>query len=788
MEKHKRSSTLTAFFTVLLTISLTAAACGTSEPETIPNQEVSVAPDDSVEPTTALTQPDTTKEPTTVPATPEVTAKPTVAPAKPEVTTAPTTTPVEPDLPSESVTVPAPVFSKDGGFYDDAFMLTLSATDDDKIYYTTDGTDPRTSSTATLYTKVISIYNNTSNPNVFSAVKDIAIAGYNPPKEKVDKGIVIRAVSKNADGEYSAVVANSYFIDKTASYYTDMKVISMVTDGDYLFNKDTGRYMVGSNYYKWLKSDEFVSLHSGDVLNPTNYNEDGRETEFPVTLQVFEEGKSVYTIDVGARISGNWSRAANQKSFRFYARKEYGSGKLNYAFFDGLSDINGTLIEKFDKITLRNSGNDNQTLHFRDALLQDLVRDLAPDIMAAEPCILFLNGEFWGFYMIREKTDGDYIEAHYGIDEKQVTVLKNGGVESGNEEDLEAFREFCSWAVSADMTQNANYEKFCATINIQDFMDFMTIQTYLNNNDFANGGMNNWQVWRSNEINPYIPEADGKWRVILSDLDFTTGLYHGTETAYDYDSLNKNYAPGDFDMPGMLRNLCTNETFCQMFYDNYIHIMETTFAPSVVAAKTDAYLKAYGDAVKATFFRFDTAWAAYNLENEVEFFKNYFRTRPSYAKRYLDKYCGVESEPTTNDDANLVPATDTWNYYGDATFTANAEENSFTVEVPKAAAYVWNIQSQAEDILLEKGCTYRVSFDASCTSTVSFDIGINRFDGTDYPNCWWVSTKLTPELTNYEFYFTMNHNTYSDWKLCFNYGLGKGTFVVKNVSLSKVEN
>ena len=146
-----------------------------------------------------------------------------------------------------------PVFSKNGGFYKTAFNLTLSS-DEGIVYYTTDGSDPRNSETAQKYTEEIKIYDNTKEPNVYSAVKDITLNGYNPPDFYVDKGINIRAVVRFSDGTYGPVVTNSYFVYKKAAYYTDFKVISMVTDADYLFHPDTGAYMVGSGYYDWIAS------------------------------------------------------------------------------------------------------------------------------------------------------------------------------------------------------------------------------------------------------------------------------------------------------------------------------------------------------------------------------------------------------------------------------------------------------------------------------------------------------------------------------------------------------
>lgn len=383
--------------------------------------------------------------------------------------------------------VEKPLFSETGGFFDSEFQLTLSDNNGNEIYYTTDGSDPRTSDTATLYNSSIRIYNNTNEPNKYSSLRDITLNEYNPPSKNVEKGIVIRAVSKNAAGKFSDVEHNSYFVGKTASYFKDMKVISMATDSDYLFDKDNGAYMIGKGYYEWLNTPNHEKYDPSDVNNPTNYNKDGRESEFPVSIQLFDDGKAVYNADLGARISGNWTRSAPQKSFRLYARSEYGDSSIKYPLFDELTDIKGDIVEKFDKVTIWNGGNDNQNLHFRDALIQEISEDLNCETLASEPCLLFIDGEFWGFYMLREKGDADYIAANFNLDKDDVAVLKNGTLEDGLDSDLEEFKNFTSWAISANMANPLNYEKFCETVDIQSFMDYMTIETYVNNSDWASG-------------------------------------------------------------------------------------------------------------------------------------------------------------------------------------------------------------------------------------------------------------------------------------------------------------
>lgn len=570
----------------------------------------------------------------TVPSATEST--PTIVPTK-----APTATPVpEPEEAEQDKELPVPYFSKQGGFYDNYFMLTLTSDTDTEIYYTIDGSDPRTSKTAYLYTQEIEIYNNTDEPNILSAITDISLNTYYPPKSNIEKGKHIRAAVKTADGTFGPVVTHSYFIGKNASYYNDLRVISMVTDKNYLFHKDTGAYMVGSRYYEWRKSSDYVKYDKSDVQNKTNYNFDGRESEFPVTIQVFENGNAVYSADVGARISGNWSRSAFQKSFRFYARKEYGESKLNYPFFPGLIGEDGKEIKKYDKITLRNGGNDH-ILHFRDAFIQDLAGECGIDIMASEPYILFINGEFWGFYLLREKPEDYYIKSHYGIDETDVTVIKNGGLESGTEESLEEYRNFCDWASSADMTKVENYKKFCAQMDVQSFMDYISIETYVNNTDWAFGYLNNWIVWRSETVNPELERADNKWRFILYDLDISSGLYGSHDTAATYDSLSKIDAPwNDFNFPAMLNNLCKNEEFSEAFYNNYLSIIEECFAFEKVEALLKEYTTAYKAATQDTHRRFGNSWAADSYDKEAKGLLNFFKDRPKYAKQYLNIFCG----------------------------------------------------------------------------------------------------------------------------------------------------
>ena len=117
------------------------------------------------------------------------------------------------------------------------FLLT--ANEDEKIYYTTDGTDPRTSATREEYTAPIEIKDRSNDPNVVSAVPTEMISGnFNefsfgegdfwcnkkaPSDNAVDKCTVIRAASETSDGSVSKSVSGSFYIGSAEEHIKGLK-------------------------------------------------------------------------------------------------------------------------------------------------------------------------------------------------------------------------------------------------------------------------------------------------------------------------------------------------------------------------------------------------------------------------------------------------------------------------------------------------------------------------------------------------------------------------------------
>ena len=552
---------------------------------------------------------------------------------------------------NESETIRAyvdePAFSAVGGFYDAEFELTLSADENRTILYTLDGSDPRTSETAVSYEAPIRIYDNTGEPNVLAAIKNISLQTYNVPKKPVDKGIVVRAACKDSDGLYSKVVTNNFFVGKNASYYTDMKVMAIATDSGNLFDDETGIYVVGSQYEAWKNSDQYdSSLKSANPANPTNYNMGGREWERPCTIQVFEQGEACYVEDVGMRISGNWSTVYPQKSLTLYARNEYGANEMKYDFFGGKAvDVNGNVIDRFKKVTLRNGGNDYENTKFKDDLNQELAEGLHFGKQTKDNYIVFIDGEFWGYYCLQEKQDEHYIESHYNIASKDVTLMKAGVFENGSEALYEEYVQFWNWAVSADMSDNENYQRVCDTIEISDLIDFMCFETYIVNRDCLIKP-NNWIMWRASETAADNPYADGKWRMLAYDTDQSCG-YSSTYSA-SYDILQHMDKSKKIEsISSLFYCLMNNAKFRNTFYQRYHEIAATTFDTEIVLSVIDRYDANVKEAAIATFKRFGSNS---NFEKKTDVIRDFYRTRGAYALEQLDSF--YAKYPYTAGDLN----------------------------------------------------------------------------------------------------------------------------------------
>ncbi len=547
----------------------------------------------------------------------------------------------ESNSPATESELPEVTFSLASGFYDKTQKVTLSCNvEGAKIYYTLDGSTPTENST--LFENPIKIRRKQYDANVLSAIGGISVGNKYTPDYCVDKGTVIRAVAYLPDGTVSPVTHTTYFVDIDREQYAGVPVVSLITDADNLFDYETGIYVLGKTHEEFVSDPENAALESWQMKG--NYTNRGREWERPVSVELLTaDGSEGFKQDMGIRIMGGSTRNQAQKSFRLIAREDYGKKSLDYELIPGNLRSDGTgIVDEYKSFILRIGGNDADTARLRDPLLQNLVEDADFETQQNTPCVVYLHGEYWGMYTIKEDYNDNYLENNYGVDNKNVVLIKCGEVEEGEEDDLALFQDMYNFITGNDMSDPALYQKACELVDMDSFADYIAFGMYIFNKDsiFDN---NNWRMWRVRSTDSSAEWMDGKWRMLAYDNDFSTGVYDGPMSA-STDNITEKLTPST---PEERQANLEEYVPCEIF----LSLMESDeFREKLILAICDMrniYLetknvevvleemgKTYVALMPDTFKRFGPDWLANSPDRKMSYTWNLYGLYGFLAQRY----------------------------------------------------------------------------------------------------------------------------------------------------------
>ena len=366
---------------------------------------------------------------------------------------------------------PMPSFSQTSGYYSGPFDLTLSSTDPNAlIYYTTDGSRPDNS--ANLYTGPFNI----SSTSVIKAV----------------------AYSTNGSVPPSYIEYHTFFINDTHT----IPILSVSGDSVAILIED-GLQTIGS----WWN---------------------GVPHEPQGTIEWFD--KNGVLLDKGTgefNKHGNDSWAYDQRGFDYVMRDQFG---YNHALQDKVFDTKSR--DKFQRVIVKAAANDNYPFsfgssgaHIRDAYIQHLsqLADLRLDERSTKSCILYLNGQYWGVYEMREKVDDhDFTDYYYDQDKNNLQFLKTWGgtwIEYGGPQAQTDWDNLKNFITTNSMANQANYQTVKSQYNTGSIIDYFLLNSYVVCGDWLNW---NTAWWRGMDT----AGEKKKWRYTLWDMDNT--FDHGT--------------------------------------------------------------------------------------------------------------------------------------------------------------------------------------------------------------------------------------------------------------------
>lgn len=493
-----------------------------------------------------------------------------------------------------------PAFSVTPGIYDNAVTVAITAGEGETIRYTTDCTTPNASS------------------EVYSGELSIS------------KNSVIRAAAFR-DGYLSGDVATATYLFRSDGVNHALPVVTLVTDPDNLWNSKTGIYATGDQF------DPDAASYADTLKSATYYQakfatEEQVDTiwEKPAAFSLFDDnGRQVFTQNVGIRIAGSFGRGRAQKGFNVIARKEYGKGSMEYPFFENRP------YTEYKAVVLRAGAQDQNRSKIRDELASGLLEGTDINILyqAYRPTVLYLNGEYWGVYFMKEKRNRFFVAQHENT-ENNVDLAIGKGFKQRTYGDNSDWVSLYEYATSHDLSSAEAYAYVSERMDVDSFRDYMIAEIYNGNTDTYN-----FQYYRL---------KGGKWKFIF--YDFCWGFQ---SPGHDTLAFRMGKTPSDVCsaklFAAMLQNKGWRDSFCRRFGE----LLNTAFAPERVSALIEELYGYVEPEIKREREKFNkdtfmgvrqprTNLGSYEgFQSEISKLKDFAQRRPEELKRQLQSNLGL---------------------------------------------------------------------------------------------------------------------------------------------------
>lgn len=464
-------------------------------------------------------------------------------------------------------------FSVEGGFHEKSVQLSLSAPEGATIYYTTDGRAPMRK--VRKYTEPISI----------------------------KKTMCIRAVAF-LDQVRGMESGHTYFINE---HQSQLPTISLAISPSKLFDPTKGLFMEGNNV-----QDSTIYKRGANFWD---------KGENAIHCEIFEiDGRMVHNGEMGMRLFGGFSRVFPQKSLALIAREEYGDKRIRHPLFGKKGK------KKYKYLVLRNAGSDFGKAHLRDALMSEVTRKWDLDRQDYRPAQVYINGEYWGVYNMREKVNRHFIAQHHDVDKDSIDLMEHQLIERRGTK--AHYEQMLAFMKRYSLAEPSNFAQVESMMDVGNFMDYQIAQIYCDNQD-AGGNIKYWRPQREG----------GRWRWILYDTDWGFGLHD--DDAYKNNSLKFHTEDDGPKWPNppwstfILRNLLENQAFQRQFVNRFMDYLNTDL-------RVDKVLKRLYRMEEATVWDMPLHFDRWKLSSRVhrkhlETVQRFIQERPKYLRQFLQE-------------------------------------------------------------------------------------------------------------------------------------------------------
>lgn len=226
-------------------------------------------------------------------------------------------------------------------------------------------------------------------------------------------------------------------------------------------------------------------------------NNGQKYVEVPGNLAMYENGERVFSVDCGLKISGQSSRIVFPKrNIKVEIRGAYGQSTLGY-------DLFGTGFADYDSFILR-GGQDSAFRLFSNEIWQDLCLEMSDSVLTQHGkfCIVYVNGQYYGIYVMKENISKQYYADWLGVDPDTV---ESEIPHDNNSQDYLAMYNFIK---EEDLSVPENYARACSMLDVDSFIDWSIMEGLCGNFDL----FLNVRFFRSSQ-------NGNRYQMALFDLD-----------------------------------------------------------------------------------------------------------------------------------------------------------------------------------------------------------------------------------------------------------------------------
>ena len=360
-----------------------------------------------------------------------------------------------------------------------------------------------------------------TRPGIYNGVEGVDV-------ELSGEGTIYYTLNGNLPDKDSNVYSGPIHLTKT----TAIRAISVV-GGKLRSETATYTYVINENH-----TLPVVCL----ALEPSKFNilyyRNGK-MEYDSHTEFYDVDGGSFASDCMITMHGAASRTVwDKKSFKVVFRDRYG-GDINYDLFgQGITEFHSLNLHGGDTVFMKT---------YREPLAAEFAERVAvtdPYALDSRFCLVYVNGNYYGIYSLREAYSRKYIESHTGSPEDMNTISR-APIKIQYQPQL---YKLYNYITGHDLTDPECYQYVADRIDVQSFAQWLLLEAYFNNRDTAG----NIRYFRG-------VQPDSKWRTMFFDLDISME----NPNAYIWEIVD----PGESQIGRILSKLMRSSEFKQVMLE-----------------------------------------------------------------------------------------------------------------------------------------------------------------------------------------------------------------------------